>query len=154
MLPPVAKTDLPAVSQLKERLAPGDFLDCFCVESPLPPREAANIIVSFPSWARGLLMVRRLVTSPFGLSNDGPPAADKIGPFPVESETPEELIAGFNDKHLNFRVSVMSQAGNVYLATWVHTHNIGGRLYLAAILPFHVLIARNALGRVAQTTFR
>jgi hypothetical protein len=48
----------------------------------------------------------------------------------------------------------MSQAGNVYLATWVHTHNIGGRLYLAAILPFHVLIARNALGRVAQTTFR
>ncbi|MEM7636150.1 MAG: DUF2867 domain-containing protein, partial [Pseudomonadota bacterium] len=71
--------------------------------------------------------------------------------FPVETETARELIAGFNDKHLNFRVSVLSQDGRVFLATWVHPHNIGGRLYLKTILPFHILIARNALARVGAT---
>ena len=34
------------------------------------------------------------------------------------------------------------------LATWVHPHNRAGRLYLKAILPFHILIARDALARV------
>lgn len=145
----VRKTQLPSDSVLMDRMAPTDFLDCYVVSSSLPPRRAAEIIVRFPGWAGALVVLRRLVTAPFGLSNDGPPADDKLGPFPVEQETGDELIAGFNDKHLNFRVSVISRAGKVYLATWVHPHNIGGRLYLAAILPFHILIARDALQRVA-----
>ncbi|MEM1300886.1 MAG: DUF2867 domain-containing protein, partial [Pseudomonadota bacterium] len=76
---------------------------------------------------------------------------NKLGLFPVEIETGDEIIAGFNDKHLDFRVSIMARDGGVYLATWVHTHNFGGRLYLATIMPFHILIARNALARVAST---
>lgn len=63
-----------------------------------------------------LLMVRRVVTTPFGLYNDGPRAADKVGIFPVESDNAQELIAGFDDKHLDFRVSVMSLNGQVYSA--------------------------------------
>ena len=145
---PVSATTLPAQSQLHERMQYNDFMDCYSVDSALSPRPAAEIITDFPGWARFLLQIRRIVTTPFGLSNDGPPAADKIGPFPVEMENEHELIAGFNDKHLDFRVSVISQNGKVYLATWVHPHNIGGRLYLAAIMPFHIMIARNALKRV------
>lgn len=114
----------------------------------MSPRQAALVITSFPRWAQFLLSIRRVVTAPFGLSNDGPESDDKVGIFPVESETNHELVAGFNDKHLNFRVSVISQHGQVFLATWVHTHNLGGRLYLKAILPFHILIAREALARV------
>ena len=126
------------------------LIDCFAIPSNLSPRIAANTIVDFPSWAKFLLFIRRIVTAPFGLSNDGPIAQDKIGPFPVELETESELIAGFNDKHLDFRVSVMSQDSKVYLATWVHPNHWGGRLYLYTILPFHILIARNALYRVAK----
>lgn len=149
--PDVVATDLPDDSLLHARVAPGDFLDCYAVASNLTPREAANVITDFPGWARFLLIIRRIVTSPFGLSNDGPDATDKVGIFPVETDIPGELIAGFNDRHLNFRVSVMAQGGRVFLATWVHPHNIGGRLYLRTILPFHILISRNALARVAQT---
>ena len=144
----VAATDLPAESQLHNRVAPGDFLDCYVVSSDLSPRRAANIITELPGWARLLLHVRRVLTAPFGLMNDGPVAKDKVGIFPVESESERELIAGFNDRHLNFRVSVVSQDGQVFLATWVHPHNLGGRLYLRTILPFHIMIARNALARV------
>jgi hypothetical protein len=144
----VIATELPLQSLLGDRVKPMDFIDCYSVESDLSPRNAAEIITNFPGWARFLLKIRALVTAPFGLSNDGPPAPDKVGVFPVETENSHELIAGFNDKHLDFRVSVISQEGRVFLATWVHTNNIGGQIYLKVILPFHILISRNALARV------
>ena len=142
--------NLPSFSQLHGRIQRGDFLDCYRVNAVATPRRAAEMITDFPCWVRSLLRVRRILTTPFGLSNDGPPAADKIGMFPVELETEHELIAGFDDKHLNFRVSVLCHEECVYLATWVHTHNVGGAAYLAGIMPFHILIAKDALDRVAN----
>ena len=138
-------------SPLYGLIAKGDFLDCYSVDASVPARKAAEIIVEFPGWAQMLLKLRTFLVTPFGLSTDGPVADDKLGVFPVQLETEEEVIAGFDDKHLNFRVSVRQDKGRVSLATWVHPHNWGGRLYLAAILPFHILIARNALARVAAS---
>ena len=146
----VMKIPLPVSSALHQRYKPGHFLDCYAVETAMPVREAALVITDFPIWARFLLLIRRVVTTPFGLDNDGPEAADRVGIFPVESETATELIAGFDDKHLDFRVSVLSHDCKISLATWVAPHNLGGRAYLAAIMPFHVAIARNALTRVRQ----
>lgn len=145
----VVASALPSNSLLHPYVAVGDFLDCYSVPAVVSPRKAAEIVTDFPGWAQFLLMIRNAVTAPFGLSSDGPDAPDKLGPFPVEAETPHEIIAGFNDRHLDFRVSVLSQDGQVSLATWVHPHHVGGRLYLRAIMPFHILIARNALRRVA-----
>lgn len=144
----VIATDLPLSSLLSKRIKPTDFIDCFSVKADLTPRHAANIIANFPIWARFLLGIRNFVTSPFGLSNDGLVAKDKVGLFPVEVENDHELIAGFNDKHLDFRVSVISQNGKVFLSTWGHPNNIGGKIYLKTILSFHNLIVRNALVRV------
>ena len=146
----VSKCDLSENSFLWEKVAERDFIDCYCVEAHASPRSAAQIITTFPLWARILLRVRGLITAPFGLSNDGPDAADKVGPFPVEYENDEELIAGFDDKHLEFRVCVRAEKGQIYLATWVQPHNLGGKLYLMCIMPFHILIARDALRRVCQ----
>lgn len=147
----VKSTPLPSQSQLHDRCDASDFLDCYYVPSNLPPRMAAEIITDFPGWAQLLLRLRGIVTAPFGLLNDIADAPDKVGIFPVECENKVEVIAGFNDKHLDFRVSVMSQAGRVFLATWVHPHNFGGKVYLTAIMPFHKLIVRNALARVGAT---
>jgi hypothetical protein len=76
-----------------------------------------------------------------------------IGIFPVISETPDRLVAGFNDKHLDFRVIVdvadSSTARNVTATTLVKTHNWLGRTYLAIILPFHRLVVRALLNQVA-----
>lgn len=151
-MPQVHATALPETSRLHAYRGPGDFLDCYAIRSDLGPRRAAEVIVAFPGWARGLLAVRRALTAPFGLSNDGPDAADKLGPFPVEFEDGSEVVAGFDDRHLNFRVSILASGGRVHLATWVHPHHIGGRAYLAAIMPFHIAIARNALARVGRAT--
>ncbi len=150
MTPTVFKTTLAPHSQLHPRIAPGDFIDCYGVQSPLPARDAAEIITSFPGWAMALVRLRGIITAPFGLDQTGPEAEDKLGIFPVETDVPGEIIAGFNDKHLDFRVSVLAHEGHIYLSTWVHRHNLLGRAYLATIMPFHILIARNALARVGQ----
>ena len=148
----IQKSPLPASSALHERYKPSHFLDCYTVEAQMqmPVREAALVVTDFPYWARFLLLIRRIVTTPSGLDNDGPEAHDRVGIFPVESETANELIAGFDDKHLDFRVSVLTHEGKVSLATWVAPHNLGERVYLAAVMPFHIAIVRNALKRVQQ----
>ncbi len=148
--PKIRKIPLPANSALHSRVANGDFLDCYATAAEVSPRAATEEIVVFPAWAQWLVKLRGLVTGPFGLSQDGPEAADKLGAFPVESETETEIIAGFDDKHLDFRVSVISQDGQLSLATWVHTHNLAGRIYLATIMPFHILIARDAVAPAAR----
>lgn len=146
----IIATELPSHSALLERVGTLDFIDCYCVDSELAPRQAAEIITNFPLWARFLVHIRNGITKPFGLSSNGPAAEDKVGFFPVESDNDRELIAGFDDKHLDFRITVVSHKGRVYLATWVHPNNIAGTLYLNAILPFHILIVRNALARVGR----
>jgi Protein of unknown function (DUF2867) len=83
----------------------------------------------------------------------GTSAADTIGIFPVVSETPGRLVAGLNDKHLDFRVVVdIATSGHgqcVTATTLVLTHNLLGRIYLAIILPFHRLVVRALLRQVA-----
>ena len=75
-----------------------------------------------------------------------------IGIFPVVSQTPDRLIAGFNDRHLDFRVVVdVTAPGGVrqVTATTLVEHNWFGRTYLAIIMPFHRLIvpaARRVVG--------
>ena len=63
-------------------------------------------------------------------------------------------MAGFNDKHLDFRLVVdVAAAGatrNVTATTLVLTHNWLGRAYLALILPFHRLIVPAMLRKVAD----
>lgn len=147
----VSACPLPPESALHDKFSPGDFLDCYSVASDLPPRDAAEIITAFPGWAQALVKLRGVLTAPFGLANEAPPEVeDTVGIFPVQSQTQSELTAGFNDKHLNFLVSVLCKDGRVHLATWVHPHNFGGRAYLSVIMPFHIAIVRNALARVAK----
>ena len=150
-MPRITTNDLSQDSPLHAHMAPGDFLDCYTVAKDIPAREAAEIITAFPPWARMLVVLRNLLLRPFGLLTEGPGEGEKLGLFPITAETPDEVIAGFDDRHLDFRVSVRSADGQVSLATWVHPHNMGGRIYLAVIMPFHILIARNALKRVAAT---
>lgn len=146
----VFSSPLPRTSALHDRFGPGDFLDCYAVSSDMAPRLAAEVITAFPGWAKGLVRLRAILTTPFGLRNELPEETeDAVGIFPVEADTSTEVVAGFNDKHLDFRVSVVTEEGRVHLATWVRPHNIAGRMYLATIMPFHIAIARNALARVA-----
>lgn len=144
----VRKDTLPDNSQLHALVQPADFLDCYSTTASLPVREAAETALTFPGWASWLLKLRNLIVAPLGLASGPPEGSDTIGIFPIVSESEDEIIAGFDDSHLDFRISMFTKDGRTYLATWVHPHNTLGRIYLAAVMPFHILIVRNALHRV------
>ena len=141
-------------------LAGAQFVDAFriAVEGrTLDARNAAQRMMGrSPRWIELLLSLRHALVAPFGLKTSG--AAEKtagglIGIFPVLSETPDRLVAGFDDHHLDFRVVVdvmaSGQGQQVTATTLVRTHNFLGRAYLAIILPFHRLVVRALLRQVA-----
>jgi hypothetical protein len=139
-------------------LAGAQFSDAFSVTIDgvaLTARQAAQRMLGHsPRWVNALVTLRDLLVMPFGLKTSSSTGtfADTIGFFPVLSESSNRLVAGFDDRHLDFRVVVDVAASGlgqrVTLTTLVQTHNWLGRVYLAIILPFHRLIARSLLRQV------
>lgn len=142
-------------------LAGAQFIDAFRVEigaAAVDAREACTrMVLHGPRWIDALTRLRNLLVTPFGLktSGEGAPApGGLIGLFPVVSETPERLIAGFNDHHLDFRL-VVDVGGDatgrqVTSTTLVRTHNLLGRTYLALIMPFHKLVVRSMMRCIVE----
>lgn len=147
----VLKTPLPPSSHLWPMVQDGDFIDGYAVPSTLAPDEAAKIGLSLPAWAGALLRLRNAVVKPLGLKNESSDTgAGAI--FPTDFANENELIIGTDDNHLNFRIAVMRHKGNIHMATWVHRNNFLGRIYLAVVMPFHVLIVRDAMRRIAAAS--
>ncbi|WP_038970636.1 DUF2867 domain-containing protein [Bradyrhizobium genomosp. III] len=142
-------------------LAGAQFVDAFRVEigaATVNAREACTrMVLHGPRWIDVLLRLRNILVTPFGLktSGEGAPAPHGlIGLFPVVDETPERLVAGFDDYHLDFRI-VVDVAGDaagrqVTSTTLVRTHNLLGRTYLTLIMPFHKLVVRNMMTGIME----
>jgi hypothetical protein len=66
---------------------------------------------------------------------------DKIGVWPIFALTGNELIAGRDNKHLDFRLSVLREVdatkASVVVSTVCLVHNWYGRIYLFFVVPFH-----------------
>ena len=95
--------------------------------------------------------VRRLAT----LSNEA--NADRIGIFKVYGKSETEIVLGEDDKHLDFRLSVLrtpdlspTLGGQLTVSTVVHCHNLLGRAYISVIAPFHRLVVKASLRRAAH----
>jgi hypothetical protein len=161
----------PSSSKLSGRLAEAYYHDSY--DAPLARPELtmleiyAALLAQLPWWARVLLIMRNAIVSPFGLRTE--PAADVWKPkirdnyrpgdkfvrFRLYDQDEEEIVAGADDKHLDFRVSVLrareQDVEKVILSTVIFTHNVFGRLYLFFVLPFHRFGLRRLMARaVAQ----
>jgi hypothetical protein len=142
-------------------LAGAQFIDAYRVAigaAGLDARQACTrMVLNWPRWIDVLLRLRNIIVAPFGLKTSGegmPAPGGMIGLFPVVSETPDRLVAGFNDYHLDFRI-VVDVAGDaadrqVTSTTLVRTHNLLGRTYLTLIMPFHKLVVRSMMGRIVE----
>jgi hypothetical protein len=146
-------------------LAGAQFIDAYRVainDTSLDARRAAQCMFERqPPWVEALVAMRNILVAPFGLktSGEGEPApCGIIGLFPVLSETRDRLVAGFDDRHLDFRVVVdvapCDLGQQITATTLVLTHNLLGRFYLAIILPFHRLIVRTLLQRAFRPSAR
>jgi len=121
-------------------------------------REVAHATVgSMPPWSRLLLKVRNVIVHPFGLKPDGmadaPDSAARVDIFPILDERVDSTVLGLDDVHLNFRIVIertpLTAGDQIRITTLVQRHNLFGRMYIAAITPFHKAIARAPIQQAA-----
>jgi Protein of unknown function (DUF2867) len=147
--------DLPVSSRLRGALPHVDYLDSYTIPLARPDQSMLSIYAAalghLPAVFRHLLVVRSILVRPFGIAGvshrdltqaidlqKSYAIGDKIGRWTLYEQGQHELITGADDKHLDFRVSVLREGRTrVVLSTAVMTHNSFGRVYLATILPFH-----------------
>ena len=146
----------------RDAVLPGaQFADAYRVavsDTGLDARKAAErLFARGPRWLEALFRLRAVLVAPFGLKATGanePAPGGIIGLFPVLTESSDRMILGFDDRHLDFRIVVdvasLGSSRQVTTTTLVKTHNLLGRVYLTAILPFHRVIARVMLRRVFE----
>ncbi len=98
-------------------LASAQFIDAYSIvigKAALDARRAAEkMLARGPRWIEALMSLRNRMVAPFGLKTPSPGEIahpGTIGVFPILSETPNRLVADFNDYHLDFRVVWTSQA--------------------------------------------
>jgi hypothetical protein len=118
--------------------------------------------ISLPKWLNSLLKLRNILVKPFGLNTDSPTeiksiASDKkyeLGEnavfFKIIKRNENELVMSEEDKHLNFRTSVLKLDQNdsttkIYSITIVRYNNTFGKVYFFFVKPFHKLIIRTLL---------
>lgn len=167
----VAEVPIPLASRLRRTLKVIHFCDAYQVALSKPGMSAQDtyeaVFGNAPSWVRGLMAVRGLVASAAGLKHvaaQSPLASgrgdfsyhvgQRVGLFTVQAVEANELIVGDDDRHLDFRISVLRStidgAETVTISTAVQIHNMLGRVYMAAVKPFHRIIAKSMLQRAAD----
>ncbi len=144
----------------------GAFLaDAFAMDLPPgAPGDALSLarkaLEKQAPWVERLMGVRDGVVKLFGLKTADALRADttrtpRLGFFRIYETHGDEVVLGEDDRHLDFRVSVLRRpaAGGgheMVLVTVVHCHNLLGRNYIRVIAPFHRMVVRSSLNRAAK----
>jgi len=111
-----------------------------------------------PGWIGKLFALRNKIVSVFGLKtgskakykkelldNFRGEIGEKIGIFRVFDRSDNEIILGEDDRHLNFRVSLLLTQERqdekcLTISTIVNFNNRFGKIYFLPVKPFHKLI--------------
>jgi hypothetical protein len=154
----VVECDVPSASMLsRELIERAYFRDSY--RAPLSRRELAivgiffGIFAHYPPWMKLLLIVRNKVASLAGLDapttseilhveiKDRYVVGEKIGVWPIFWLSENEVVAGRNNKHLDFRLSVLKVTDgdrtSVVVSSICTVHNLSGKFYLFFVAPFH-----------------
>lgn len=99
-----------------------------------------------PGWVDVLMKLRNRIVGVFGLKTDrNTPKPETF--FPVIENREDEIVMGEDDKHLNFRASILKDSSeeSISLITVVHYNNVWGKVYFFPVKPFHKIIMQALL---------
>jgi len=133
------------------------FHDSYCAPLARPELGIVDIFFALfghtPLWMKLVLIVRNTVAGLFGLEvptvgeimkpevRCAYSVGERIGPWPIFFISDNEIVAGRNNKHMDFRLSVLKamdgDATSVVVSTICTVRNVFGKIYLFFIAPFH-----------------
>ncbi len=158
---------LPRESRISAVYTRPNLADAYAIDLPLGTARDPELLARFifahqPRWVAALMDVRDSVVSVLGLKTgrslrSASEQLNRIGIFKVYETHRFEVLMGENDKHLDFRASVLYREAqgsqceaSLVLSTVVHCHNLLGRVYLTLIAPFHRLVVQSFLRHAAR----
>jgi Protein of unknown function (DUF2867) len=163
--------EVPADSALRPSLlAAAWFSDAYRAPLQAPAPGVIDLFFGIfghhPRWIKAALMFRNRLARFCGLrvaadSDILAPArrasyqvGDTIGPWPIFSLSDEELIAGRNNAHLDFRLSIFRDVDgpvpSVVVSTVCIVHHWTGKAYLLLVVPFHRWGVRHIIARALR----
>lgn len=165
----VTPVALPAESRITRAYESVNLADAFSIQLPAGTSANPELLARFifsqqAPWVSGLMQVRDALVAGFGLktakhltSLGAKATSSRVGLFKIYSSGASEIVMGEDDKHLDFRVSVLcadeapsASERRLVVSTVVHCHNRLGRLYILLIAPFHRLVVQSSLRRAAR----
>lgn len=164
----VTAVALPPESQIARAYESVNLADAYSIQLPIGTSPSPELLARFifsqqAPWISGLMRVRDALVAGFGLktakhlmSLGSEAKENRVGLFKIYSTSPTEIVLGEDDKHLDFRVSVLWSGGapaskhRLVVSTVVHCHNRLGRVYILLIAPFHRLVVKSSLRRAAR----
>ena len=149
----------------RDRIESATFCDSYRAPLSTPDQDIIAIFAAIfghkPLGVKLALVARNAVAGLIGLDVPtvaqvmrdeirGPYAVgDLIGPWPIFALNADEIVAGRDNTHMDFRLSVLrgERGACVQVTTICHTHNAFGRLYMRVIEPFHRAGVRALMSR-------
>jgi hypothetical protein len=166
----IIQTNIPEHSVLNRSHKKYDYSDSYQGsltdrENSLTPTDTCKAFFSsIPRFGEKLVALRDKIVSIFGLKVTGKPfTAQELNSFKYEvgeelgilkvfdrvsSQTGNEIVLGVDDKHLNFKLSLLLENSgidkqkNLIISTVVEFNNWFGRLYFLPVKPIHKVIVR------------
>ncbi len=158
--------DFPAGSVLAAEQVRYPYRDCHAFALPANAAQSGPIcaerlilgfLAAIPDWADRLMRLRDRLAGPLGLKTappvrHAPPfvCGQTLGVFTVHWLADNQVLLGQDDRHLDFRLLLWVDGGRLHHITGVRPHHGLGWLYLLAVLPFHTLIVRASVRRMAR----
>lgn len=170
----VYNSAIPKTSRLSVFFDRCDFSECFASQKLISSEVTASFVLKKllqdpPRYVLMILSVRDFFFRLAGLKTsdivnpinfvDVPVQREKsmIAEIGMSYNTPEEVICGLNDKHLNFAVSVFvinTPVDNnricceVFVSTILKYNNIWGRIYFTLIRFIHATVIKSMLQKL------
>lgn len=157
------RNDVPRGSVLTDYFEKPDYCDSYkiTVTADKSVDEWLTGIFTLPPWVGTLMNIRNAVVRIFGLKTGGAEKPDRkthylpgerASYFTVIAHTGNEIILGEDDKHLDFKISVLKDdaSSSVCLTTLVRFNNVFGRIYFLPVKPFHKIILKTMLKKAAK----
>lgn len=158
--PTVQKIDPPTETLAAHAFSKIDYADAYRIQLPASTPSDLDAIAhaalgTAPRWISLLMRLRDWLVGMIGLKTAGRSArrnlghdklqaGDRLGIFRVFDRRADELLLGEDDRHLDFRVSVLlrndGKAEWAIIVTVVRFNSWLGRAYFLPVRPFHKLI--------------
>ncbi len=144
---------LPIDSLLNQNIESFDFVETYLIIKGKQDVSLDDIITSFfdsfPKWFQWMMNLNAKSKTMDGSKSDYS-ESDIIGPFHLFRKTDREAILGVNAKHLDYRVSLVSENIKISISIVISINTLTGKCYFVVAKIIHYFFIHRILKNMSS----